>query len=328
MVAGSATQFSKKEKEDAHHHQATEHDDTVPEQDASWHGAGYWRWSSEDCSGDTQWYNPDGWHEVGASWHGAGYWRWSSEDTQWYNPDGGHEVGGYSAPNSVHFTVVDKSQNLFTDGTVLYRMVAVPWSVCSEAPSSSSLAAEAAAQLEEFSGASWTKDLPVFQIKAAYVDCPAPPTLESGKKAQYPMKLQGFHLEFGAFKRYLEDHKDHGKAQVHGDQNWSALTFTVLRHTLTRKITGLIGWVNDTPGPQPHVGHDQDLAHVGDTHGAGHHSNRSRRHSCVRGFVGDWSIRERVHVTDDEIGIYLVPKRFGRGRCVLQLADGPGADLL
>ena len=96
----------KQERGDAGHHPATEHDENFPEHDASWHRAGCWRWSSEDCSGDAQWYNPSGWHEVGKD----------------------------STPESVHFTVVHKGENLFTDGTVLHRMVAVPWSTLPEAP--------------------------------------------------------------------------------------------------------------------------------------------------------------------------------------------------
>ena len=184
----------RKRKSAVHEHETNEapalhHDEHVTAQDASWTGPAYWQWSSSQGSADDGWYSASGWHDSGSN----------------------------STPGTVHFTVVNESQSLYTDGRVLYRMVAVPWSTLCDTPPSTSC------------------DLPVMELKQAYLDCPAPPAMDSGKKAHYPMSLQGFKLDLQAFKRFLQNHKDNGPAQVSQIHIWFLFSSTYVLALAFRK---------------------------------------------------------------------------------------------
>ena len=68
-------------------------------------------------------------------------------------------------------------------------------------------------------------------------------------------------MELSVFTRNLQNHKDHGKAKVHGIEAGSALILTPGIHTY--KITRFVRWVHHTPGLRPSFGHEQDLARAG-----------------------------------------------------------------
>ena len=181
----------------------------------------------------------------GDMWQSSWYWRWSSdvwhqgahdrEDEVWHEACGWQDVAARSStqPRRVSFTVLDQEQGLYTDGSTLYRMIAVPWSTWKDqargsepdhSPSRSCVPRLAEAdplQIQEISRQSAVKDqinvlktLQRFRVKEAYVKCSAPPSLEDGKRAVWPMKLHGYSLQFEAFKKHLSNDKNVQTGQV------------------------------------------------------------------------------------------------------------------
>ena len=142
-----------------------------------------------------------------SSWWAAGYWRESSHDCfdSWQEAHGWDQVGSFSKDTSQKtFSVVDAAQNLYTDGHLLFKMVVVPWdTIKSQHDNVESTVPQAA--LPKF---------PQYRVKEQYVSCPPPPTMDDGKKAQWPIKISGTPFDFTAFTQHLVHDRAVFKGQI------------------------------------------------------------------------------------------------------------------